>query len=101
MMYDFHARLAPHPGAADELLAVMAEAGVDRAAVCAGGLVGLDRLSEQIVDGGRSEARADNEGVRRACAASGGRLVPFFFADPYRDAASYDAAASRYRGLEI
>ncbi|MER7004332.1 amidohydrolase family protein [Dactylosporangium sp. NPDC000555] len=98
-LFDFHARL-PAGGAAD-LLAAMDAAGIDHAAVCAGGLVDLDRLSEQIVDGGRSEARAGNEEVRRACTASGGRLVPFFFADPRRDVAAYRAAASRYRGLEI
>ncbi|GAA2337220.1 amidohydrolase family protein [Dactylosporangium salmoneum] len=101
MIVDFHARLSPGPGALDALLGALDSAGVDRAAVCAGGLVDLDRLSVQIVDGGRSEARADNEGVRRACAASGGRLVPFFFADPGRDAAEYAAVASGYRGLEI
>ncbi|MEU7867598.1 amidohydrolase family protein [Dactylosporangium sp. NPDC049140] len=100
-MFDFHARLTPGPGAAEALLGALDEAGVARAAVCAGGVVGLDRLSVQIVDGGRSKALADNEGVRRACEASGGRLVPFFFADPYRDAADYEAAAPRFRGLEI
>ncbi|GAA4253213.1 hypothetical protein GCM10022255_053180 [Dactylosporangium darangshiense] len=95
MIFDFHARLSPG------LLGALDEAGIERAAVCAGGLVDLDRLSAQIDDGGRSEARADNEGVRRACEASGGRLVPFFFADPCRDADAYAAAASRFRGLEI
>ncbi|WP_432991242.1 amidohydrolase family protein [Dactylosporangium sp. CA-233914] len=100
-MFDFHARLTPGPGAAENLLAALGEAGVERAAVCAGGVVGLDRLSVQIVDGGRSKALADNEGVRRACEASGGRLVPFFFADPYRDAEGYRDSAHRFRGLEI
>ncbi|MGI5238100.1 amidohydrolase family protein [Dactylosporangium sp. CA-139066] len=94
MMFDFHARHTPG------LLPVLDEAGIDRAAVCAGGLVDLDRLSEQIDGGGRSEARADNEEVLRACSASGGRLVPFFFADPLCPG-DYFPAASRYRGLEI
>lgn len=100
-MFDFHARLTPGPGAADRLLAAMDAAGIAGAAVCAGGIVDLDRLAVQVIDGGRSKALADNEGVRRACASSGGRLVPFFFADPYRDAAAYREAAPGYRGLEI
>jgi predicted TIM-barrel fold metal-dependent hydrolase len=94
MIFDFHARLSPG------LLGALDEAGIERAAVCAGGLVDLDRLATQIDDGGRSEARADNEGVRRACEASGGRLVPFFFADPLRDVEAY-AGAVAHRGLEI
>jgi predicted TIM-barrel fold metal-dependent hydrolase len=101
MIFDFHARLAPRPGAAGALLAAMDGAGIARAAVSAGGMIDLDRLSEQIVDGGRSEAAADNEWVRQSCAGSHGRLLPFFFADPYRDVAAYRAAAPGYRGLEI
>lgn len=101
MIFDFHARLAPQLGAAGALLATMDDAGIARAAVSAGGLVDLDRLSEQIVDGGRCEAGADNERVRQRCAGSGGRLLPFFFADPYRDVAAYRAGAAGYRGLEI
>jgi predicted TIM-barrel fold metal-dependent hydrolase len=101
MIFDFHARLTTRPGAVSELLAVLDDAGVDRAAVSAGGLVDLDRLSEQIADGGRSEAWADNDGIRRVCTTSGGRLLPFFFADPYRDVPSYRADAARYYGLEI
>ena len=98
---DFHARLGPGPGAAAALLAAMDESGIDRAAACAGGMVDLDELSRLIVDGGRADVRADNEGVHRACAGSGGRLLPFFFADPVRDVRLYAAAANRFRGLEI
>jgi predicted TIM-barrel fold metal-dependent hydrolase len=98
---DFHARLGPGPRAAAALLAAMDGAGIDRAVVCAGGLVGLDQLSRLIVDGGRADVTADNEGLHRACAGSGGRLLPFFFADPARDVDAYAAAATRFRGLEI
>ncbi|UWZ34093.1 amidohydrolase family protein [Dactylosporangium roseum] len=101
MIVDFHARLAPRPGAAEALLAAMDGAGITRAAVAAGGLLDLDRLAEQIIAGGRSEAAADNEAVRRACAGSAGRLLPFFLADPRRDVAAYRAGAAGYRGLEL
>ena len=95
-VFDFHARLA-----GDGLLSTLDGAGISRAAVSAGGLLSLERLSAQINDGGRAEVTADNEGVHEQCARSGGRLLPFFFADPLRDVESYRAAAGRYRGLEI
>jgi hypothetical protein len=98
---DFHARLAPGRAEPARLLAAMDAGGVDRAAVCAGGLLPLDRLATQINDGGRTDAAADNDGVRRACDRSGGRLLPFFFADPVRDVAAYAARAVDFRGLEI
>jgi predicted TIM-barrel fold metal-dependent hydrolase len=101
MIFDFHARLARQFGAAGALIAAMDDAGIGRAAVSAGDVVDLDRLSEQIAVGGRSEAAADNERVRRRCASWAGRLLPFYFADPYRDVAGYRAVAASYRGLEI
>ena len=97
-VFDFHARLGP---AGDDLLAVLDAAGIGRAVVSAGGLVPLDRLSAQINDGGRAEAAADNDRVHEHCSRSGGRLLPFFFADPLRDVESYRAAAGRFRGLEV
>lgn len=98
---DFHARLVPGEGAVGALVAAMDRAGVGRAVVSLGGLVGLDRLADQIVDGGRSETATDNEWIRRACAGSGGRLLPFFFADPERDVAAYRDGGAHFRGLEI
>lgn len=98
---DFHARLVPGDGEPGKLLAVMDAAGIDRAAVCAGGLLTLDRLAQQLNDGGRTETTADNEGVRRACERSGGRLLPFYFADPVRDVEAYGKNAFDFRGLEI
>ncbi|GAB2606818.1 amidohydrolase [Paractinoplanes abujensis] len=98
---DFHARLVPGDGEPGRLLAVMDAAGIDRAAVCAGGLLPLDRLAAQLNDGGRTETTADNEGVLRACERSRGRLLPFFFADPVQDVAAYGKRAFDFRGLEI
>jgi predicted TIM-barrel fold metal-dependent hydrolase len=79
----------------------MDDAGISRAVVSAGGLIGLDRLAAQINDGGRADVGADNAGVHRECARSDGRLLPFFFADPLRDVAAYRAAAGDFRGLEV
>ncbi|MET0424778.1 MAG: amidohydrolase family protein [Actinoplanes sp.] len=100
-VFDFHARLPAGEAAAARLLAVMDAAGIERAAICAGGLLSLDQLAVQINDGGRAEVAADNERVRRVCAASGGRLLPFFFADPARDVPAYRKNAVDFVGLEI
>jgi predicted TIM-barrel fold metal-dependent hydrolase len=98
---DFHARLVPRPGAVDRLLSMMDECGIARAVVCAGGLLPLDLLSRQLVEGGHVEADADNEAVRAAAEASDGRLVPFYFANPHRDPARYREAAGGFAGLEV
>jgi predicted TIM-barrel fold metal-dependent hydrolase len=101
MIFDFHARLTPHPGADRRLLSTMDSCGIARAAVAAGGVVDLDRLAAQITHGGHTEAGADNAGVLDACAASRGRLVPFHFANPHRGLEEYRRHAARYRGLEL
>ncbi|GAA2522575.1 amidohydrolase family protein [Winogradskya humida] len=101
MIFDFHARLAPVPRAADVLLSVMDGVGIARAAVSAGGVIGLGRLSTQISEGGRAEVSADNNDVLAQCSLSGGRLLPFFFADPVHDVAAYQKCAVNFRGLEI
>jgi predicted TIM-barrel fold metal-dependent hydrolase len=101
MIFDFHARLTPRPDAARRLLSTMDSCGIARAAVAAGGVIDLDRLSAQITEGGHSEADADNAAVLAACEASGGRLVPFHFANPHRGPDEYRRTADRFRGLEL
>jgi uncharacterized protein len=99
-VFDFHARLVPGPDAVGRLLRTMDAVGIARAAVCAGGVIGLDRLSKQIVEGGGTDAVPDNDAVRRAGAASD-RLVPFYFANPRRGPGRYRRASPDFRGLEI
>jgi predicted TIM-barrel fold metal-dependent hydrolase len=93
-VFDFHVRLAPG------LLATLDAHGIARAGVAAGGVVDLDRLSRQLSDGGHVESGADNSSVLDACAGSGGRLVPFYFANPH-DPEPYRHDATRFRGLEL
>jgi predicted TIM-barrel fold metal-dependent hydrolase len=100
-VFDFHARLAPAEREPGALLTAMDDAGISRAAVSAGGLLGLEQLSAQINDGGRAEVAAGNDRVHEQCSRSGGRLLPFFFADPVRDVQPYRAAAGQFRGLEV
>ncbi|MEV0134067.1 amidohydrolase family protein [Dactylosporangium sp. NPDC050688] len=98
---DFHVRLVPRPGARERLLAALDECGLERAVVCAGGTIALDRLARQLVLGGHVETDADNAAVQAACEGTDGRLVPFFFANPHREPARYRDVADRFRGLEI
>ena len=98
---DFHARLSPGDREPAGLLATMDRAGIARAVVSAGGLLDLHRLSAQINDGGRCGVAADNRRVLEQCTRSGGRLLPFYFADPLRDVAAYRAGAPEFRGLEM
>ncbi|MFF3330843.1 amidohydrolase family protein [Streptomyces sp. NPDC002888] len=100
-VFDFHARLVPRPGAAERLIEVLDASRIERAVVCAGGVIELMRLSRQLVLGGHVETDADNDALLRAAGASRGRLIPFWFANPHRDASHYRARAAEFRGLEI
>lgn len=100
-VFDFHVRLAPRPGAAGRLLAVLDECKIDRAAVAAGGTIDLRRLSRQLIDGSYVTTSADNDAVLAACVASDGRLVPFFFANPHQPPSRYAEQGKAFRGVEI
>lgn len=98
---DFHARLGPGRAARDGLLEAMARSGIARAAVCAAGVIDLDKLAIQIMEGGHVEHDADNEAVLASCQGTGGRLVPMYFANPHRDPGRYYDHGGRFYGVEI
>lgn len=100
-IFDAHAHLAPGEGAADRLLEVMDSCGIDRAVVVAGGVVDPDLLSRQIIEGGALDRDADNDGVWAACEPTGGRLIPYFFANPHRAGADYRGDGRRFHGLKL
>lgn len=100
-VFDFHVRLAPQADALHRLFGALDANGITRAAVAAGGVLDLDRLSAQLVTGGHVETTADNGAVLAACAGSGGRLVPFYFANPYTGERPYRSQAHLFRGLEL
>lgn len=64
-------------------------------------MVTYDEASYFYAEGGHTDRDADNEAVRTGCAASNGRLTPFYFANPHRSADHYAAVATHFRGLEL
>lgn len=100
-IFDFHARLAPHSTAVHRMISMMDSCGIERAAVYPGGVIDLDRLAAQLMEGGHVETDADNDAVLAGCQQSDGRLVPFFFANPHRSSDHYRARAAEFRGLEF
>lgn len=100
-VFDAHARLSQAADGLDRLLASMDACGIEQAAVSAGGVLSLDELATQVIEGGGSDRDPDNDAVRAAAERADGRLVPFYFANPHRGADVYRHAASAFRGLEI
>ncbi|HEY9389975.1 MAG TPA: amidohydrolase family protein [Mycobacteriales bacterium] len=100
-VFDFHAHLAAGPDALRRLLETMDQHGIQRAVVVAGGAVGPDELSRQIVEGGHVEDDADNEAVLSSCRQAEDRLVPFYFANPHREPDEYRRCAGAFRGLKL
>lgn len=98
---DAHAHLPARPGARERLLSLMDSLAFARAVVVAGGSVSPETLARQIACGGGSDVDVDNASLLAACEGSGGRLIPFYFANPHRGAAAYRREGARYRGLKL
>ncbi|MFI8435762.1 amidohydrolase family protein [Streptomyces sp. NPDC079020] len=100
-IFDAHAHLAPGPDSTERIIATMDRNGISRTVVVAGAAISPDELSQQIIEGGYIEKDADNEAVLDGCNRAGGRLVPFFFANPHRNPDTYRSCGSEYRGLKL
>jgi uncharacterized protein len=97
---DFRVRLLPRTDPAT-VLSMLDSTGVSRALVSAGGVLGLTELAAQIHHGGGRPAAPDNAAVLAACAGTGGRLVPGWFADPHDDPGPYRERVGAFRALEL
>jgi predicted TIM-barrel fold metal-dependent hydrolase len=98
---DGHAHLPARQGAAETLLARMDALGIARAVVIPGGTVTPLQLAKNIALGCGSDVEIDHQFLLKACAASASRLIPFYFANPHRDASAYEAAGERFYGLKL
>lgn len=100
-IFDAHARLGKGPAALDRTLSTMDDSGIECAVISGGGVIDLDRLARQVVEGGGITADADNDAVLDFCRRSGGRLLPCFFANPHGDPDRYADRADEFVGVEI
>lgn len=100
---DAHAHLALRPGATDSLLRSMERHGIDRTFVVGGGLVTPGELSRRLRDPGACPLRVsfDNEALLAACEPHRGRLLPFFFANPWDGSSEYRSTGGRHFGLKL
>ncbi|QRN93227.1 amidohydrolase [Archangium violaceum] len=102
---DSHAHLLATQEAFERLLATMDRLDVERCIVVGGGLLPPRQLSRQIL---RQPTQAetqgltcDNRSVLSLCEHSGGRLVPFYFANPWLDPKEYRELGPRFAGLKL
>lgn len=100
-LVDAHAHLRARASAREALLTTMDRFGIERSVVVPGGTVSPDLLAMQIAHGGALDVDADNHGILESCGKSGGRLVPFYFANPHRGAGAYRVAGRDFYGLKL
>jgi predicted TIM-barrel fold metal-dependent hydrolase len=100
-IFDAHAHLLPGPGRVAQLLESMHTHGIGRTVVVAGAVPKGEDVSRLAIEGGGVGADPYNDVVLDACEESDGRLIPFFFGNPHREAKTYQEAAHRVRGLKL
>jgi predicted TIM-barrel fold metal-dependent hydrolase len=105
MLCDSHAHLLPTPEARERMLASMDRLGIARTVVVGGGLIQPRVLARQILRGVDPRTaptfRCDNLSVLAQCELAGGRLLPFYFANPHESPAEYREIGARFRGLKL
>jgi predicted TIM-barrel fold metal-dependent hydrolase len=79
----------------------MDQCAISHAIVVAGGTVSPLELAENIALGKGLDVAIDNAGIKRATDQSGGRLLPFFFANPRRGTAEYRETGADFLGLKL
>lgn len=93
---DFHAHLHPTPLALEKLLKTMERLEVEKAVVVAGGVVAPTDLF-----GETKPSPVPNAEVRTLCEQSHGRLIPFYFVDPFASSQEYAREGHRFFGIKL
>jgi predicted TIM-barrel fold metal-dependent hydrolase len=105
MLFDGHAHLLPTDEARERLLASMDSLQIERAVVVGAGILSPQRLARQIrapFDFGHTrDLHCDNRGVLAQCRKSGGRLQPFYFANPWEPTDDYCRSGTQFVGLKL
>lgn len=100
-LIDFHAHLEPTPVAREKILASMELTGVTQCAVVAGKVASPQELSKNITEGGGGNFPVPNLALLEACAPTLGRLLPFYFANPFEAVDEYRSIGRRFFGLKL
>ncbi len=98
---DFHAHLEPTVASRQSLLASMDKNAISQCAVVAGGVASVRDLSRQITLGGGGNFLVPNRALLDACAPTEGRLMPFYFANPFAPIDEYRALGPQFFGLKL
>jgi predicted TIM-barrel fold metal-dependent hydrolase len=103
MLIDAHAHLHAGPESLARLLASMDALSIDRTVVVLGGVVPPQRLTE--VSGDARERGlslpCDNRRILEQCRHAQGRLLPFYFANPWVDPEEYRRIGASFYGLKL
>ncbi len=100
-LIDFHAHLEPTAAARERLLASMASNGVSQSVVVAGRVMSPKELSRNVTEGFGGNYPVPNRAVLDTCAPTLGRLLPFYFANPFESPDEYRAIGHRFYGLKF
>lgn len=100
-LIDFHAHLAPTKEARERLLTTMKKHGIERSVVVAGGLISPQVLSRHIRYGGINGVEVPNLDILELSLETGGKLLPFYFANPMKPADEYRDQGINFFGLKL
>lgn len=105
MLFDSHAHLAPGPEALQTLLTTMDRHNIHGAVVVPGSGIAPALLAKQLLAQPTEDAvkdiRYNNEELLSQCKRSNGRLIPFFFANPYDPVDGYRRLGAAFAGLKF
>lgn len=98
MFIDSHAHLSLRPTALTSLLDSMNRFEIDQTVVVGGGLVDPTKLQRP---GSGRDVLFDNLALLEICQTAPGRLLPFYFANPWVRPDEYAEVGSRFHGLKF
>jgi len=98
MLIDSHAHLSLKPAALESLLDSMNRLDIDQAVVVGGGLVDPSKLQEP---GSGTGVLFNNLALLELCEKAEGRLLPFYFANPWAPPDQYADVGPRFHGLKL
>jgi len=101
MLFDTHAHLAAGTDSLNRLLSTMNSLEIKKCIVVGGGLVPARRIHESADPTEAMKITFDHLGMLGQCAESQGRLLPFYFANPWIAPEEYLRLGESFYGLKL